>query len=455
MAQAPPPLRGSGGVFGGAINPLAVYMQQGAQRQARQAKAYEEETKRRDELIADMRKFDPNKAWEPQYGEVNQFAQEHVKDWFFDQLRQGKTVTQINPELERRKGETNTLMAKSQWHKNQFESIGKAIDEDKNLDPKYYHNKLNNLYFDGMVARPINSVNTDGYEKMFDDSKGYDQPKIISDFMKTLPEKINQHYTVLFTPYGKTYNIQELGTKLGNQYDEKGNIILDPRTLLPKISVTDDVYVQAMNNKYLRNMVNDNVGLNSTIEQKREYLKTILEGQDPKKIKNNPQLGDRIPEGQRRFQYFGGYGYQTPKADLEQRDALLNRIVTGTGHDTLNYFSEATKDVKASYVKKDGKRYVDITYPSYISGFVPKPSDEVEKMSDADKIAYYAAREASKTIKHTQLPINTEDERRAAKVALSQRMDEIDKKRSIGEEYATYIEEKRKKGTKAAPADNL
>lgn len=442
------PQRGSGGVFGGSINPLAVYMQQGAQRQQRAAKLAEEESKRRDDLIGDMRKFNPDKVWEPFYDEANRFVQKHVKDWTFGELGQGKPVSSINPELERRKGEANTLINKINWHKDQYLTMGKAIDEDKNLDPKYYHNKLNNVYFDGMVAKPINSINTDGIEKMFDDSKGYNKDKIVNDFMKDLPVKINQHYTDYWNQFGRTYNIQETETKLGHEKDANGNLIVDPRTGLPKIKMTDDVFVQAMQNRYLNNMVNDNVGADAPLEQKRQYLTAILEGQDPNKIKNNPQLGDRIPESQRRFYHFGkgGYGYQTPMADLEQRDSLLDRIVKGNGQDTLNYFGEATKDVKANYVTKNGKKYVEITYPSYVPGFVPKSAAEVEKLSESEKIAYYASRDASKQIKSTLLPINTEDEQRAAKIALSQRMDEIDKKRSIGEEYPTFIEEKRKSG---------
>ena len=60
----------------------------------------------------------------------------------------------------------------------------------------------------------------------------------------------------------------------------------------------------------------------------------------------------------------------------------------------------------------------------------------------------------TKEIKTSKYPINNENEQRAAKIALSQRMDEIDKKRSIGEDYMRYVDDKRKNRKKLA-ADDL
>lgn len=446
--------RGQAGVFGGSVSPLQVYLQQGANRQRRQQQLYEEDRKKRDDLIGDLRKFNPEKVWEPFYDELNQYVQKNVRDYAYGALEKGVPTPRINSELDRRQGEATTFANKINWLKSQHTDIGARIDKDQYLDPNYYHPKLNDMFFNGRVAKPVNDIDTNNAEAIFDDSKGYRVQNIVNDFLKGLPQKINEHYTSYFDQLGKMYNIEETGTKLGLQYTPDGKVIVDPRTQQPKINMTDDVYTQALGNKYLTNILKDNLPANATDAQKKDYLTQIMAGADPTMIKNRPMVGHKIDQADKRYYHFGGAGYKTQKADLDQRDELLNRAVSGTGQDILGYFGEATKDVKAHYETKGGKKSIVISYPSYIEGVKRLSDEELAALPDSKKVEYYQALNKSKSIQQSTYPINTEDEKRAAKIALSQRMDQIHTKSSIGEEYPTYLNEKRKKGQKFA-ADGL
>lgn len=451
-----PSSHGTPGVFGTGINPLMVYLQQQAGRQAGQAEAHKEARKKRDEFIGDLQKFNPDKVWEPFYDEVNRYVQTNVRDHAFNQLNQGVPHSRMIADLEKRKGEANTLVNKINWLKSQHTDLASRIKDDQYLDKSYYNSKLNDAFFNGMVAKPVNEIKTDKLPEMFDDSKGYKLNEITKDFMTSLPAKINEHYKTYWDQLGKNYDIQDTSTKLGLQYNSDGSVILDPRTGQPKIQMTDDVYTQALGNKYLMNVVKDNLPPEATHAQKREFLTGILEGLDPKQIKNRPQVGHKLDKDDRIYYHFGsgGGGYRHLKADLEDRDALLNRAVTGKGDDVLSYFGEMTKDIKARYEVKNGKRDIAVDYPSYIKGFTPLQPEELAALPPLKQAEYLALASKSKSIQTSRYPVNTEDERRAAKIALSQRMDEIDKKRSIGEEYMKYINEKRKSGKKGS-LDNL
>lgn len=451
--------RGQAGIFGGSVNPLQVYMQHTANRQRNRQLMYEEERKKRDSLIDDMRKFNPDKVWEPFYDESNRFIQQHVKDYTTQALNAGLPASRVSAEADKRKGEALTLINKINWQKSQFDELGNRIDKDEYLDPSYYHQKKNDFFFNGMRAKPVNDIDTSKAEDIFKDSKGYRVDKIVKDFMTGLPNKINQHYTMYWDQLGQNYDIQETGTKLGLQYADKlgpdgkptSAVVIDPRTGQPKISMTDDVFTQALGNNYLMNIVNDNLGPDASMNAKRAYLTGLLEGADPKQIKAQPRVGHKLDESDKFYHAFqGGAGYRTHPDDLNNRDELLDRVADGKGEDVLGYFGEATKDVKATYDKdaKGKPTAVTITYPSYVAGTKHLSDEEFQALSQSAKIEYLNNLSKSKSIQTSTYPIATPEDRRKMKIALSQRMDEIDKKRSIGQEYVNYINEKRDRAEK-------
>jgi len=453
---------GRAGVFGNSINPLQLYIQQGAQRRQAQAAQQQQVIKQRDDLIKDLRQFNPDKVWEPFYDEVNRKVQSDIRDFTTNALAAGATPQQIIPEVEKRKGDANTLANKINWLKQQYTDLGKRIDDDDFLNPDYYHSKLNNLVFNGNIARNSGEINLQDANQMFRDSKGYNVNKIVTNFMKELPQKVNQHYSDVYNQYGKMYNIEETETKLGHEYkmgpDGQRKIVIDPKTGLPKINMTDDVFTQALGNEYLMNIVTDGLseaGMAQNTKNQKDFLTHLLAGQDPNQIKRDIRLGFKYPESNVRYKIFGGFGYKNNPDDLKGRDELLDRVVTSKdGDDVLSYFSNLTKDIKAEYATAGGKKVIKISYPGYNNDYIPPTPEQLDAMPAVAQLAALEEMRKNRIMKSKPLPITTEDERRAAKIFLSERMDEIDKKRAIGQEYMTYINEKRKSGKKKA-ADDL
>jgi hypothetical protein len=392
-------------------------------------------------LLDDLMMHSPDKVWDPFYGEINQMANEHVRDFTKRALDSGVPVPVIKQQLQKRWGDVNTEVSRANMHKENFISANDQLNKNAAFYKPEAKQALNDIFFDGRNARRIHDINVnDIAPKVFDNPDLFDVNGVAVDFMKGLPEKVNQYYTEMFNPLGQQYNIQDTKTKLGFKTDDQGRLIMDPRTGLPKISMTDDVYIQAMQNPFLSKLVARDVP-NGTVEKNKEYLTGILEGLDPKEAKSRIQLGFKKNEDDRRYYLFGkgGYGYRNTMADLEGRDELLDRVVSGKeGKDILSYFGNLANDIRAEYTNENDKkqkgRFIRMEYISNL----PDGQTGVAKQKG-----------------YVYLPLNTEEERRQAKVALSQRMDEINKKSALGEEYPTYINEKRKSMEKTSPPKTL
>ncbi len=443
-------------VYGNALNPLQYYIQTQAQNRQYQQQQQAQQLKRRDDLIKELRQFNPDKVWEPFYDEVNRDVQSKLRDPVNNMLAAGIPAQQVEPEAQKIQGDINTKIAKINWLKQRYTDIGKRIDDDDYLNPDYYHSRLNDKIFNGAIARRSDEINLNETEQtLFRDTKGYKVNRIVTDFMKDLPKLVNQYYQEQFGQYGKTYDITETETKLGHEYtigrDGKRKIVLDPNTLLPKINMTDDVYAQAAGNEYLMNIVHDGLqdaGIKDDVANQKAFLTKLLAGQDPNQIKYDIRLGFKKPDSDVRTKIFGGYGYQTPVDDLEGRDKLLQRIVTSRagddgGDDLLSYFNNIGKDYKAEYTVDKGKRAVTIHYPGLNSDMQVPTVEELQAMDPVKATAVMEEIRKNRVMKHKTFPLSTEAEQRAAKVFLSERMDETDPKRSIGQEYLTYINEKR------------
>lgn len=438
---------GKAGIFGGNINPLQLFIQNQAGRERAAEAQRQQAIKQRDEVIKDYMKFNPEKVWEPFYEEVNRAVQTKVRDFASNALMSGVSPSALIPKLEKEKGDINTLVNKINWVKSVYTDMNKRIDEDDYLKPDYYKSKLNDYIFNGMQAKPYQEINLDGVEGMFNDPRGYNIDKIITDFMKELPTKINTHYSEYWDKLGQKYDIQETGTKLGFEYvtgpDGQKKVVIDTRTGTPKINMTDDVYTQALGNEYLMNIVSASLGTDATDQQKKAFLTELLKGRDPMTIKEQPRVGHKYGSGDTRF-YFGGSGFQTNPDDLEARDQVLTRIVTGN-NDALSYLNDLNSDVSAK-LSPDKKKLI-FSFPSYV-GVAPKTQEEINAMTPGEQNSYYELLSKSKIIKDKTFDISTEAGRRDAKIAMSQRMDELDKKRAIGMEYVRYVDEKRKQAAK-------
>lgn len=290
--------RGKAGVFGGSVNPLNIYLAHQANQQRLQGLRAKDEADQRDKLVDDLRKFNPDKVWEPFYDELNRHIQTNVRDKFYQLREQGLPIAAISRILDKEKSDADTLRSRMNWQKAQWEDHNDRIDQEVqagNFIPGYYNRKLNDRYFDGKYAKLSSEIPSD-HEEIYKDSKGYNVASIVNRFMDSLPDQINAHETEVWGKLGITYDIQKTKDKLGLQFDPQGKVILDPRTNKPAIAMTDEVFLMAKSNPYLKQIVDDNLGENAPLPQQREFLTQLLKGQNPVDIQNSKQLGFKYPE---------------------------------------------------------------------------------------------------------------------------------------------------------------
>jgi len=468
---------GQAGVFGNAINPLQVYMQQNANKQKRLDDQLKDDREQRDALISDLRKFNPDKVWEPFYEEVNEYVQKNVRDFANGALQRGAPVAAIDPYLEKRKGEANTLVNKINWLKKNYQDMGKMIDDDPYLIKKQAHSTLNDHFFNGRQAKRSNEIgDTDQLQsQIFDNPDNYDVNKVVVDFMKSLPTKVTQQWTEYWGQLGKEYNVQETETKLGFQYDAKGDVVLDQRTGQPKISMTDEVFTQALQNPYLKNVVGKYVG-DQPQEVQREYLTKILEGQDPRSIKNRPQLGFKFTQQDKwsTGKWTGFSGRVNPERVVE-RFENNESIVNGFRPDILaNTFSpfkdqevfyvdakgnEIRSSQNGQYFDKDGKavgKPTKIRVDFFAKGQAPEAEEtDTSGMSEADQaavqsrdlLANFLGDQKGKRVQK-DFDITSETGRRQAHEALNRILDlYLPASNRFGEDYTKLVRDKYEKGS--------
>ncbi len=480
--------RGKAGVFGTGINPLQVYLQQQARNQKGAADLYEQERKRRDDVISDLRKFNPDKVWEPFYEEVNKFAQSHVRDYTFKALEANAPISALNYSLEKRKGEVNTMVNKINWLKSQYEDAQGQLEK----NPYYKtdaQSALNDIFFDGRQARVSSDIKADQIQGVFDNPDNFNTNAIVIDFMKSLPLKVNEKWSNYYNQLGQQYNIQETQTKLGLQYvpgpDGKPQVVIDPRTGQPKISMTDDVFVQAMENPYIEKIVEKQVPDRNVAKQK-EVVTALLEGYDPKTIQNRQQLG--FKDDDNKFRYFGGIdfgiGNKVPPQDVLNRFEETESVVTGYEPGKLARFVDQTKGEAAYYLDVNGNKIVEtITEPDGRIRFVndkgggsynPPKSIVLEKLdpkkAEIDIFKRYEIESGPGTdqekaeklakLKRPMIPvkfdISTKNGRFNAHSEISDILDQkYSKGQSYKEAYDKVMKAKYGDNKKMLPADNL
>lgn len=455
---------GQAGVFGNAINPLQVYMQQNANKQKRPDDQLKYDREQRDTLISDLRKFNPDKVWDPFYQEVNEYVQNNVRDFANGALQKGAPVSAINPYLERRKGDANTLVSKINWLKSTYEQGAKGYDDDDYIDQDKALSEWNDVFFEGGKARKSYEIKDPDKrrQEIANNPDNYLIDKVVVDFMKTLPTKVTQQWSEYWGQLGQQYNVQETQTKLGFQYDDKGQVILDERTGQPKISMTDEVFTQSMQNKYLRNIVDKYVGVDQPKEAKREYLTKLLEGQDPRTIKNRPQFGFKLTKEDKWTR--GGFSGRVNPDNVIERFDNNEAIVNGFRPDILANTYSPFEDQEVKYVDAKGKAIVKQSNGQYYDeagNVAGKPSKiRVEfnakanpyaiqgimmdpNLSDEDKQTAMAESMKNTGTVTRDFDITNESGRRQAHEALNRILDEyLPKGDRYSEDYTKLVREK-------------
>ena len=437
---------GNATILGGRIDPLQVFAQQIQQGQRNQAALEAQKKKDRDAVMDYADKFSGN----TKFDQLNQRFGDAIESELRAPVRQVLESGDIRKaDMIARKMQAHLDSRRREYDawKSTYDEASKIVEDNiktgryvpdaKSVIRDTLFDNLGNLKPDNDIRAGMAQLQT-----IVDHPNNLNTSWVAQNFVKTLPERITQHYTKVYNDLGQAYDVQENKTKLGLQMDANGNVILDEKTGQPKVSMTDDVYIQALQDQDINKLIQRDIP-NATTEQKKQYVTNLLEGLDPKEVKNKPQLGFKTPEKYKRFSMsFGGSGYSVSEDDLKVRDTLLDRAVSGEGKDIIAYFDKPGSNDKFSYavnptidgVKTNGK-YIKVAYSD--SEFDLKAGKTV------------------KVPKEDFIPINTGEQKRAAKVQLSARMDQIEKKTSVGEDYPRYVNEKRLAEEKKNPKKNI
>lgn len=424
---------GNATILGGSINPLQVFMMQQAQQSKNDAAVQAQKRKDRDSVMDYADKYNP----ETKFTQLNQRLGDSVEAELRAPVRQvletgdvrkadmlGKRL-QANLDSRRREYDA--------W-KQTYDEASKIVEDNiksGRFDPSARSVIRDTLFDNEGRLKPDNDIRAGiaQMESIVDHPNNLNPKWVAQNFVKTLPERITQHYTKVYNDLGQAYNVQENKTKLGLQMDADGKVLIDEKTGMPKVSMTDDVYIQALQDQDISKLIQRDIP-NATTEQKKQYVTNLLEGFDPKEVKNKPQLGFKTPEKYKRFSMsFGGSGYSVSEDDLMVRDTLLERAVSGQGKDIISYFDKPGSNDRVSYAYEDDKgnkgKFIKVEFANSETEVIDGVAKTVKKVTPQ------------------YIPINTGEEKRAAKIQLSARMDQIEKKTSVGEDYPRYVNEKR------------
>lgn len=406
------------------------------QKQAQAQKTLDDERKMRDKLIEDNLKFTPEKTWEPFYGEVADLTNNYLRQGTKDLLEKGRPHSEVNMFRGQAQGEINKAAAKSRQFEDIFKDLHTTRKEGEKsgvYKPGYFAPNINDVFFNGRQAKGLDAIDTDGTENIFNDSRGYNMENIGHQFVKNLPQQLIEKYRKINSDLGLEFDVTIAKSKLGLALDQSGNPVLDPRTGLPKVGMTDDVTLLALENPYIRNFVIDNLGpdaikTGSNLEKVKDLLAPIITPYDQRSMQTQHRQGFKYAAGD-----VHGGGYTVPLPKIEERYDTVYRITHEHDPELLAALIPNIKD------------NVNIGYEIYGPGESKKapprikvtfPNKQFNK--DLDKSA---DRFTSKT-----LSLETEEDRQAAMEVLSEVMDsKLDAKERIGENFTNYRKKVRKK----------
>jgi hypothetical protein len=423
--------RGHAGVFNQTPD-FWRYVQVNQNKQAQRQSVLDNERKLRDDTVREAMKFSPEKVWEPFYAEVEDYIQTNIRDFVFEARDKGIPMSRIQPELARRQGVARKMENKSlhfkDIHKQMFDRI--ETEEKQGFFKRgYYDSKLNDFFFNGRQSNFLDNINPDGIENIFNDSKGYNLSAIASDFVGKLATQMTEKYRKVASDLGEQFDVNTVKTKLGVMMKPDGTPDLDPITGQPKIQMTDDVTMMAMENQYLRNYVTDQLGRVPTPNDKekvKDLLAPFLAPFDPRSVQNKRQQGRTYTADDKANRS----GYTVPEKVISERYDTLHRITHEHDPELLASLLPGLEDVNIGY-EVYGPGESKKAPPRIVLTFPNKKRTSVD--TDEPKML------------RKVLSLETEEDRQAAMEVLNTLMDDkLDAKQRIGENFTNYRKRKRK-----------
>lgn len=446
-----PAAQGEAGIFGSSINPMQVYMQYQQRRAQQEYAIAQQQRQRRDKVFDQVAEYNPTAIWDQAGAMVNQMADDLVRQPTKEALLRGEDPNEILVKMGMAKGQVQSFNAETGVWKEKYNDAFKEFS----TDAKYKYEirtALRDVFFDhiGKLKHPDEvRAGLPSLESLRSNPDFLDESVVVKRFMDTLQEQGTKTWGTIPMENGTYLTSKEISAKMPLLRDKNGAVVIDPHTNLPIPTVNDNLYTLAKGSQDIRLLMEKKGG--ETRAAQDAYLKKVLPGQDKVKYEETIKEGFKKTNEDRKAEWAKwGWGYTVDPSDLMNRHELLKGMTDKWTPESLGIFNHTTKDVRAQYVdfKTDAKgnkipTKIDITYPSKV---------EDEKATPEQKKAAYKAHLMGETplkLHHHVMNLDTEDERLAARVELSEHLDQYDEKRSLGDQYAKFeneMKDKRMKG---------
>lgn len=437
-----PAVGGQAGILGQGTNPLSVYMTYQQRRAQNEYAVAQQQRKRRDDMFDYVGQYNPDAKWEPFQARVNEMAQTLVRNPVKEKLNQGLDPNQIQSSLGFTQGLVKNYIAETSTWKTTHDQAYKKVTEDAKYN-EAAKSALNDIFFqpngapreNDEIRRDIQGID----HGIIFNPKLFNETVVAKKFMDTLEEQAKTTWGTIPKADGTYMTSQEIQGKLPYQRDANGLVVIDPHTQKPLMKMTDELYTLAKGSQDLRLLMESKGGNTRTGEE--DYLKRLLPGLDKSSVKETVKEGFKKSAEDRKSEWAQfGWGYNVDPADLQGRYDILKGITDTNAEGSLGIFNHLTKDVSVKYAdyKTDAKgnkipTKISISFPSKADEGVVDPNKPVT-------IGDLALMGKTK-IKTVDFPLNTEEERRAARVQLSEHLDQFDVKRSLGDNYAKFENE--------------
>jgi hypothetical protein len=146
--------RGKAGVFGSSINPLQLFLQQGANRERHKQLQAERQRKDRDLFISDIEKHSPAKVRDPFFEEIQGRAQQ-IRDKSYALLDQGYNKEAITRMVGKDWGDLDTEVSRANMKMDTFDQFRAELKENKKFYLPETESRLNDIWFEGNRARQL------------------------------------------------------------------------------------------------------------------------------------------------------------------------------------------------------------------------------------------------------------------------------------------------------------
>lgn len=431
---------GHASILGGRVDPISILMSQSAQRQRNAAFQQQEQVKNRDRVMDYTEKYNP----ETKFVQLNQRFGDSVNKELREPTKSILETGDIRKaDMFARKSQANLESRRREYDgwKATYEDASKFIDDNiksGRFTPESKSKIRNFLYDEKGQLKPDNDIRAGmmQIDSFVQDPRNLNKGWVAGAFMKTLPEKITQRQTEIANSLGQQYDNQLTKTKIGLQYGSDGKVIMDERTGQPKISMTDDVLIEALQNPDISSLIKMDIP-DATIDQKRQYVSSLLEGLDPKEVKNTRNQGFkfRVDESKKPGQSKWGINFGHNIDSLEARRNITDKIVNRKNEQSIGALGNLIKGSKAEY-SSDGKN-IKITYKANLADPNFDPNN-VEQLKDAYIKNTYNKGKQEIT---SDIDISTPQARKRAQYYLSEILDSQNAKTSIGaDRFDRYLE---------------